>query len=93
MKLMGCWIALEDATLENGCLWFIPGSHKGKKHAQIQRGKQGLDPLKNHENIGFLSNTGPDPLKNHKATKPAFNVGPLSARQRNALNGISLMGQ
>ena len=33
--------------------------------------------LKNHKNIGFLSNTGPDPLKNHKATKPAFNVGPL----------------
>ena len=20
------WIALEDATLENGCMWFIPGS-------------------------------------------------------------------
>ena len=29
MKLMGYWIALEDATVENGCLWFIPGSHKG----------------------------------------------------------------
>ena len=42
-------------------------------------------PLKNHKNIGFLSNTGPDPLKNHKATKPAFNVGPSSARQRNAI--------
>ncbi|XP_013388645.1 phytanoyl-CoA dioxygenase domain-containing protein 1-like [Lingula anatina] len=28
LKLMGVWIALEDATLENGCLWFIPGSHK-----------------------------------------------------------------
>ncbi|ESO98762.1 hypothetical protein LOTGIDRAFT_186972 [Lottia gigantea] len=28
MKLYGLWIALEDATLENGCLWFIPGSHK-----------------------------------------------------------------
>lgn len=26
---MGVWIALEDATLENGCLWFMPGSHKG----------------------------------------------------------------
>ena len=25
-------------------------------------------PLKNHKNIGFLSNAGPDPLKNHKAT-------------------------
>ena len=24
------------------------------------------DPLKNHKNIGFLSNTGPYPLKKHK---------------------------
>ena len=40
-------------------------------------GTGGLDPLKNHKNLGFLSNTGPDPLKNHKATKPAFNVGYL----------------
>ncbi|KAG2469793.1 PHYD1 protein, partial [Polypterus senegalus] len=29
-KVMGLWIALEDATLDNGCLWFIPGSHKRK---------------------------------------------------------------
>ena len=42
-------------------------------------------PLKNHKNIGFLSNTDPSPLKNHKATKPTFNVGPSSARQRNAI--------
>jgi len=28
LKIMGVWVALEDATLENGCLWFIPGSHK-----------------------------------------------------------------
>ena len=23
----GIWIALDDATLENGCLWAVPGSH------------------------------------------------------------------
>ena len=45
----------------------------------------GPPPLKNHQNIGFLSNTGPDPLKNHKATIPEFNVGPSSARQPNAI--------
>ena len=28
--MLGLWIALEDATLENGCLWFIPGSHTGE---------------------------------------------------------------
>ena len=31
LKVMGLWIALEDATEENGCLWFVPGSHKGNK--------------------------------------------------------------
>ena len=24
-----CWIALNDATVENGCIWVRPGSHKG----------------------------------------------------------------
>ncbi len=27
-SLTGGWIALDDATIENGCLWIIPGSHK-----------------------------------------------------------------
>ncbi|MBT4138244.1 MAG: phytanoyl-CoA dioxygenase family protein [Candidatus Latescibacteria bacterium] len=27
-SLTGGWIALDDATTENGCLWIIPGSHK-----------------------------------------------------------------
>jgi phytanoyl-CoA hydroxylase len=27
-SLIGAWIALDDATVENGCLWVIPGSHK-----------------------------------------------------------------
>jgi phytanoyl-CoA hydroxylase len=26
--IAGFWFALEDATLENGCLWAIPGGHK-----------------------------------------------------------------
>ena len=47
-------------------------------------GGQGSRPsLKNHKNIGFLSNTGPDPLKNYKATKPAYNVGLSLACQQN----------
>ena len=31
--------------------------------------------MKNHKNLGFLSNTGPEPLKNHKATKPDLMLG------------------
>lgn len=28
-RVFGLWFALDEATTENGCLWFIPGSHKG----------------------------------------------------------------
>ena len=46
-------------------------------------GGQGVrkTPLKNHKNIGFLSNAGPDSLKNLKSIKPAFNFVHSSARQ------------
>ena len=27
-SLCGAWIAMDDATVENGCLWVIPGSHR-----------------------------------------------------------------
>jgi phytanoyl-CoA hydroxylase len=27
-SLTGAWIALDDATVENGCLWILPGSHR-----------------------------------------------------------------
>ena len=26
-RAASCWIALDDATVDNGCLWFVPGSH------------------------------------------------------------------
>lgn len=27
-SLTGAWIALDDATVDNGCLWVLPGSHR-----------------------------------------------------------------
>lgn len=27
-SLIGAWIALDDAVIENGCLWILPGSHR-----------------------------------------------------------------
>ena len=28
LNLIGYWFPIDDATLENGCLWYVPGSHK-----------------------------------------------------------------
>lgn len=36
-SLVGFWIALDDATVENGCLWMIPGSHKTDVHKRFIR--------------------------------------------------------
>jgi ectoine hydroxylase-related dioxygenase (phytanoyl-CoA dioxygenase family) len=32
---VGVWLALSRATLENGCLWVLPGSHREPIHAHI----------------------------------------------------------
>jgi ectoine hydroxylase-related dioxygenase (phytanoyl-CoA dioxygenase family) len=28
MQHLTCWIALDDSTVDNGCLYYVPGSHK-----------------------------------------------------------------
>lgn len=42
-RVTGVWIALEDATLENGCLWFIPASHKDGLTRRMVRTPKGTD--------------------------------------------------
>jgi hypothetical protein len=38
-SLIGAWIAVDDATVENGCLYIIPGSHKrGYLYPQREHG-------------------------------------------------------
>jgi len=49
-SVVGFWFALQTATLENGCLWAIPGGHRGglkKRFLRTQAGGvefQTLDP-------------------------------------------------
>jgi len=38
---IGLWFAFEDATKDNGCLWFIPGSHKDPHTRRFVRNPSG----------------------------------------------------
>ncbi|KAK0573927.1 hypothetical protein LWI29_015671 [Acer saccharum] len=38
----GLWLALEDATITNGCLWAIPGSQKNGLVRRFLRGENGV---------------------------------------------------
>jgi len=41
--IAGLWFALEDSTLENGCLWAIPGGHQlGLKSRWVRDGEGGM---------------------------------------------------
>jgi phytanoyl-CoA hydroxylase len=37
----GLWFALEDATLDNGCLWALPGGHAGPPRKRFHRTPEG----------------------------------------------------
>ena len=37
----GFWFALEDATIENGCLWAMPGGHKTSLRTRFKRKEGG----------------------------------------------------
>ncbi|MEP6719027.1 MAG: phytanoyl-CoA dioxygenase family protein [bacterium] len=41
-NIIGLWFALEDATIENGCLWAIPGGHELGLKQRWRRGKEGM---------------------------------------------------
>jgi len=44
---IGLWFALEDASLENGCLWALPGGHKGPLESRYERGENNSASLRN----------------------------------------------
>jgi phytanoyl-CoA hydroxylase len=41
MRTLGFWVALEDATIENGCLWALPGGHKIGQRSRFRRDGNG----------------------------------------------------
>ncbi|HTO84377.1 MAG TPA: phytanoyl-CoA dioxygenase family protein [Methylomirabilota bacterium] len=38
---VGLWFALEDATLENGCMWALPGRHRDPLKSRFRRQDEG----------------------------------------------------
>lgn len=41
LSCVGFWFALEDATIENGCLWAAPGGHRTPLRKRFRRAAEG----------------------------------------------------
>jgi len=39
ITVTGFWFAIEDATIDNGCLWAVPGSHRGPLRELFKRNR------------------------------------------------------
>lgn len=62
VTVTGFWFALEDATLENGCLWALPGGHRlGLKRRFVRAPNGGVRFVKVDD--GLLPDEGLVPLE------------------------------
>lgn len=52
---LGLWLALDDATIQNGCLWVRPGSHNEKTRRRFARNIEhfGEQAIKDRSNIAL----------------------------------------
>lgn len=53
----GLWLALEDATINNGCLWAIPGSHKNGLKIRMIKDENGTyfdRPIPSYDHKEFV---------------------------------------
>ena len=82
-SLVSCWAALDDATVDNGCLWFIPGSHKwGRIAVELER------EIETQAIAGALENEVPIELKagdcsfHHSLLMHCSHTNRSSARRR-----------
>ncbi|HYX31345.1 MAG TPA: phytanoyl-CoA dioxygenase family protein [Pyrinomonadaceae bacterium] len=65
LKMVGLWFALEDATIDNGCLWAVAGGHKAGLKSRFMRVEGGGTRFENLNDIEW----------------PARNLRPLEVKQ------------
>jgi len=56
MDIVGLWFALEDATIENGCLWAIPGGHRRGLKSRWVRSPDGGMEFETYDNEPWPEN-------------------------------------
>ena len=75
-RAISIWVALDDATLENGCLFFIPGSHQ----------QTGFDKITIGRNIDGIFDIYPQ-FRNAKSVAAPMKAGSCSFH-----NGLTIHG-
>ena len=79
MTPVSAWIPFDDADLDNGCMWMIPGSHKWGNQMEFLRAKQNLKDLQEFGKANEGFNVPADsPVKEAKAIPWPVKKGEVS---------------
>lgn len=68
ITVTGFWFAIEDATVENGCLWSSPGAHRTSLRRLMRRG--GEAPWAGNDTGTEFSELDPNPLPSPGELQP-----------------------
>lgn len=50
IRALSCWVALDETTIDNGCMWYVPGSHLQPIRPHQQTGNKGALTCDANEN-------------------------------------------
>ncbi len=85
-RAISCWLALDHATKDNGCMWYVPGSHLQPLRAHTYAGKKGGALVCSaSENEGIFVEVQPGSCILHHGAMLHYSRGNATATNRRAL--------
>jgi ectoine hydroxylase-related dioxygenase (phytanoyl-CoA dioxygenase family) len=83
---VSCWLAIDPATVDNGCMWFVPGSHREpvRPHKQAAEGSRALQ-CECSEAEGVAVPLEPGSCTFHHAGTLHYSRGNTTASHRRAM--------
>ena len=70
--VIGLWFALEDAALDNGCLWVAPGGHRGPLRERFEQQADGSFAMRQLDATPWPNGAATTPLEVEAGTLVVF---------------------
>lgn len=83
-RAVSCWIALDVAKKENGCMWFVPGSNHAPLRPHVQTGKGGALQCEATENEAIAVELQPGSCTFHHGRTIHYSRGNATDGHRRA---------
>lgn len=83
-RAVSCWLALDQATIDNGCMWYVPGSHLLPLRPHVSAHAQGALRCDASESEGVCIELPPGSCVMHHGGTLHYSRGNTTGNQRRA---------